>query len=75
MTGAWDLTTGEVAGLFGVSQAAVHEWANDHRLPYQWDRGRRRYPAAAVAELATQHHVPLPDWLAATAASIQGTPP
>jgi len=66
---ARELTTAEVADLFGVSESAVHEWASDDRLPYQW--GRRRYPATAVAELATEHNVPLPDWLAGIAASPQ----
>ena len=74
MTGR-DLTTAEVADLFGVSPSAVHDWASDDRLPCLWAGGRRRYPAAAIAELATKHSVPLPDWLAATATSAQGTPP
>jgi len=32
---ARELTTAEVADLFGVSESAVHEWASDDRLPYQ----------------------------------------
>jgi hypothetical protein len=70
---ARELTTAGVAGLFGVRESTVHEWASDDRLPYRWDEGRRRYPFAPVAALATQHHVPLPNWLAA--ASAQGTQP
>ena len=74
MSAARDLTTAEVADLFGVSESAVHEWASDDRLPYQWDGGRRRYPAAAVAALAIEHNVPLPDWLA-DAAGVQPRTP
>ena len=68
---ARELTTAEVADLFGVSESAVHEWASDDRLPYQW--GRRRYPA--VAELAKDRTIPLPDWLCGTAASAQREAP
>jgi excisionase family DNA binding protein len=58
-----DLTTAEVAGLFGVCKQAVRYWANNGKLPTVWVHGHRRFPAAAVAELAQQHHFPLPDWL------------
>ncbi len=71
---ARDLTTAEVAGLFGVSESTVHGWANEDRLPSGWDGGRRRYPAPAVAELAAKHKVPLPDWLADAASVQPGTP-
>ncbi len=57
-----DLTTAEVAGLFGVCKQAVRHWANHGKLPSTWVQGRRRFPAAAVAELAQHRHIPLPDW-------------
>jgi DNA-directed RNA polymerase specialized sigma24 family protein len=59
-----DLTATQVAGLFGVSQTAVWKWAEQGRLPFRQIRGQRRYPAPAIARLAHQHQVPLPDWLA-----------
>ncbi len=64
-----DLTTGEVAGLFRVSEQAVRQWASHDKLPSTWVKGCRRYPAAAVAQLAHQHQVPLPDWLRAATAT------
>jgi hypothetical protein len=45
----------EVAIQPGLSTFAIALW------------GQRRFPAAAVAELATDRTVPLPDWLAPTA--------
>jgi Helix-turn-helix domain len=70
-----DLTNAEVAGLFQVTEQTVHDWARDGKLPYQWVQGRRRYPAVAVAELATACKVPLPDWLAGIAASARRETP
>ena len=64
-----DLTTVEVAGLFRVSEQAVRHWASHDKLPSTWVKGRRRYPAAAVAELAQQRNIPLPDWLRAATAT------
>lgn len=43
-----DLTTAQVAEVFGVGKSAVHEWASDDRLPYVRAGGLCRYPAAAV---------------------------
>ncbi|HZC99235.1 MAG TPA: helix-turn-helix domain-containing protein [Actinomycetes bacterium] len=60
-----ELTAAEVAGLFQVSETAVHKWANQDRLPFRWVKGQRHFPAPAVVRLAHQHQVPLPDWLAA----------
>lgn len=62
-----DLTAAEVAGLFRVSEQAVHKWAHDAKLPFRWVKGQRRFPATAVALLAQDHHAPLPDWLASAA--------
>ena len=64
-----DLTTAEVGGLFRVSEQAVRQWASHDKLPSALVQGRRRYPADAVAELAQQHHIQLPDWLRAATAS------
>jgi transcriptional regulator with XRE-family HTH domain len=58
-----ELTAAEVAGLFQVSESAVHTWADQDRLPFRRIKGQRRFPAPAVARLAHQHQVPLPDWL------------
>jgi len=69
-----DLTNAQVAGLFQVTEQTVHDWASHHKLPHQWVHGRR-YPAAAVAELATARKVPLPDWLASIAANAQRETP
>ena len=66
-----ELTSAEVAGLFQVTEQAVRLWASHHKLPHEWVGGRRRYPAAAVAELARDRNIPLPDWLAGIAASPQ----
>jgi Helix-turn-helix domain len=70
-----DLTNAQVAGLFQVTEQTVHDWASHHKLPHQWVGGRRRYAAAAVAELATEHNVPLPDWLAGSASNAQRQTP
>jgi excisionase family DNA binding protein len=67
-----ELTAAEVAGLFGVSETTVRKWAEQERLPFRRVKGQRRFPASAVARLARQHQVPLPDWLAKT---ITSTPP
>jgi len=72
---AQDLTNAQVAGLFQVTEQAVDQWANNGKFPYQWVQGRRRYPAAAVADLATACEVPLPAWLAGIAASAQRESP
>lgn len=69
-----ELTAAEVAGLFQVSESAVHTWANQDRLPFRRVKGQRRFPAAAVARLAHQHQVPLPDWLANTITSARPEP-
>jgi len=58
-----ELTAVEVAALFQVSESAVHTWADQDRLPFRRIKGQRRFPAPAVARLAHQHQVPLPDWL------------
>jgi transcriptional regulator with XRE-family HTH domain len=67
-----ELTAAEVAELFQVSETAVHKWANQDRLPFRRVKGQRRFPASAVARLARDHQVPLPDWLAK---AITSTPP
>jgi excisionase family DNA binding protein len=60
-----ELTAAEVAGLFGVSETTVRKWAEQERLPFRRVKGQRRFPAHAVARLARQHQVPVPDWLGA----------
>jgi hypothetical protein len=60
-----DLTATQVAGLSEVCIQAVRDWANHGKLPSRLVQGRRRFPAQAAAELAHQHHIPLPDWLRA----------
>ena len=67
-----ELTTAAVAGLFHVTKAAVLYWANREMLPCVWVRGCRRYPAAAVAELARDHNVLLPEWLSSMALHANG---
>ncbi len=69
-----DLTAAEVAGVFRVSEQTVQEWARDGKMPHEWVGGRRRFPAAAVAQLAQDHHVPLPDWLALATTSTRQEP-
>jgi len=70
-----DLTNAQVASLLQVTEQTVDQWAKHGKLPYESVQGRRRYPAAAVAELARDRNIPLPDWLAGIAANAQrGTP-
>jgi hypothetical protein len=64
-----ELTAAQIAGLFHVSETSVHKWADRGRLPSRKIKGQRRFPAPAVAQLARQHQVPLPDWLASAVAS------
>ncbi len=66
MTGQ-GLTVAEVADLFHVSEQTAKRWARNKKVPSQLVKGRRRYPAAAIAELARDRNIPLPDWLASTA--------
>ena len=70
MTGH-DLTAAEVADLFYVSEQTAKRWARDDKVPSQLVKGRRRYPAAAVIELARDRNIPLPDWLCDTTATAQ----
>ncbi len=67
------LTLTHVKAVFGVSEPTITRWVNSGKLPYQTISGRRRYPAAAVAELAKNRNIALPDWLCA--ASAQQAPP
>jgi excisionase family DNA binding protein len=47
------LRSAEVAAILQVSPKTVARWAQEGRLPYQRTLGgHRRYPAAAVRELA-----------------------
>jgi transcriptional regulator with XRE-family HTH domain len=64
-----ELTAAQVAGLFQVSEPAVHKWADRGRLPSRKIKGQRRFPVPAIAQLARQHQVPLPNWLASAVAS------
>jgi hypothetical protein len=64
-----ELTSAQVAEVFQVSEKVVGDWARDDKLPSVWAGRRRRYPAAAVAELAKDRNLPLPDWLVGLAAS------
>jgi excisionase family DNA binding protein len=51
------LRSAEVAAIFQVSPKTVSRWAQDGRLPYQRTLGgHRRYPAAAIEELAASRH-------------------
>ncbi len=62
-----------MAALFQVTEQAVHQWASHDKFPSARVEGRRRYPA--VAELAKDRTIPLPDWLCGTAASAQREAP
>jgi len=47
------LWSAEVAAIFQVSPKTVSRWAQDGLLPYQRTLGgHRRYPAAAIHQLA-----------------------
>jgi excisionase family DNA binding protein len=47
------LLTSQVADLLHVSPKTVARWAKDGRLPFQRTLGgHRRYPAAAIRQLA-----------------------
>jgi predicted site-specific integrase-resolvase len=74
MTGQ-DLTAAEVADLFHVSEQTAKRWARHDKLPSRLVKGRRRYPAAAVAELARDRNIPLPDWLRGIAANAPKASP
>jgi excisionase family DNA binding protein len=48
------LLTSQVADLLHVSPKTIARWAKDGRLPFQRTLGgHRRYPEAAIRELAT----------------------
>ncbi len=47
------LRTADVARVLHVSTKTVSRWANDKKLPYMRTLGgHRRYPAAAIRQLA-----------------------
>jgi excisionase family DNA binding protein len=49
------LLTSQVADLLHVSPKTIARWAKDGRLPFQRTLGgHRRYPEAAIRELATR---------------------
>jgi excisionase family DNA binding protein len=51
------LRSAEVAAIFQVSPKTVSRWAQLGLLPYQRTLGgHRRYPAAAIEELAASLH-------------------
>jgi DNA-binding transcriptional MerR regulator len=51
------LRSAEVAAIFQVSPKTVARWAQLGLLPYQCTLGgHRRYPAAAIKELAASLH-------------------
>ena len=51
------LRSAEVAAIFQVSPKTISRWAQDGRLPYQRTLGgHRRYPAAAIHQLAASLH-------------------
>lgn len=49
------LRTGDVADMLHISPKTVTRWARDGRLPHSRTLGgHRRFPAAAIEELARQ---------------------